>query len=42
MSRFYIGDDSLGLKGLTNLVGVTLNNAPKTRAASTNDEILIA
>ncbi|MFP7327574.1 major capsid family protein, partial [Serratia marcescens] len=38
--QVYIGDDSLGLKGLTNLVGVTLNNAPKTWAASTNDEIL--
>ena len=38
--QVYIGDDALGLKGLANLVGVTLNNAPKTRANSTNDEIL--
>ncbi len=28
--QVYIGDDALGLKGLANLVGVTLNNAPKT------------
>ncbi|MBE2979988.1 DUF2184 domain-containing protein [Enterobacter hormaechei] len=38
--QVYIGDDALGLKGLANLVGVTLNNAPKTWANSTNDEIL--
>lgn len=38
--QVYVGDEALGLKGLTNLVGVTLNNATKTRANSTNDEIL--
>ncbi len=38
--QVYIGDDALGLKGLANLVGVTLNNAPKTWTNSTNDEIL--
>ena len=38
--QVYIGDDALGLKGLANLIGVTLNNAPKTWANSTNDEIL--
>ncbi|EBI6538273.1 DUF2184 domain-containing protein, partial [Salmonella enterica subsp. enterica serovar Cerro] len=38
--QVYVGDEALGLKGLTNLVGVTLNNATKTWANSTNDEIL--
>lgn len=38
--QVYVGDSALNLKGLLNLNGVTLNNAPKTWAASTNDEIL--
>ncbi|ECE8106603.1 DUF2184 domain-containing protein, partial [Salmonella enterica subsp. enterica serovar Newport] len=38
--QVYVGDEALGLKGLTNLVGVMLNNATKTWANSTNDEIL--
>lgn len=38
--QVYIGDSALNLKGLLNLTGVALNNAPKTWAASTNDEIL--
>lgn len=37
--QVYIGDTSLGLNGLVNLGGVTLNNAPKTWATSTPDEI---
>lgn len=28
--QVYVGDEALGLKGLTNLVGVMLNNATKT------------
>ncbi|HDG5313216.1 TPA: DUF2184 domain-containing protein [Klebsiella pneumoniae] len=38
--QVYIGDSALNLKGLLNLTGVAPNNAPKTWAASTNDEIL--
>lgn len=38
--QVYIGDSALNLKGLLNLDGVTLNNAPQTWAASTNDQIL--
>lgn len=38
--QVYIGDSTLNLKGLLNLTGVTPTNAPKTWAASTNDEIL--
>ncbi|WP_029570467.1 DUF2184 domain-containing protein [Pantoea ananatis] len=38
--QVYVGDTALNLKGLFNLNGVTLNNAPKTWANSTNDEIL--
>ncbi|MEB5972670.1 DUF2184 domain-containing protein [Pantoea dispersa] len=38
--QVYIGDSALNLKGLLNLTGVALNNAPKTWSASTNDEIL--
>lgn len=38
--QVYIGDSTLNLKGLLNLNGVSPNNAPKTWAASTNDEIL--
>jgi len=37
--QVYIGDTSLGLNGLVNLGGVALNNAPKTWATSTPDEI---
>jgi len=38
--QVYVGDTALNLKGLFNLNNVTLNNAPKTWANSTNDEIL--
>lgn len=38
--QVYIGDSALNLKGLLNLNGVQPNNAPKTWANSTNDEIL--
>lgn len=38
--QVYIGDSALNLKGLLNLTGIQPNNAPKTWAASTNDEIL--
>ncbi len=38
--QVYIGDSALNLKGLLNLTGIAPNNAPKTWAASTNDEIL--
>ncbi|WP_208951196.1 DUF2184 domain-containing protein [Rahnella sp. ChDrAdgB13] len=37
--QVYVGDASLGLKGLVNLNGVALNNAAKTWATSTPDEI---
>lgn len=38
--QVYIGDSALNLKGLLNMTGIAPNNAPKTWAASTNDEIL--
>ncbi|MEI2684633.1 DUF2184 domain-containing protein [Erwinia aphidicola] len=38
--QVYIGDSALNLQGLLNLTGIQPNNAPKTWAASTNDEIL--
>ncbi|WP_293797233.1 DUF2184 domain-containing protein [uncultured Pantoea sp.] len=38
--QVYIGDNALNLKGLLNLTGIAPNNAPKTWANSTNDEIL--
>lgn len=38
--QVYIGDSGMGVKGLLNLDKVTLNNAPKTWANSSNDEIL--
>lgn len=37
--QVYIGDDSLGVKGLANLTGVSVSNAIKTWATSTPDEI---
>lgn len=37
--QVYVGDTSLNLKGLATLNGVPVNNAAKTRANSTPDEI---
>ncbi|WP_439291738.1 MULTISPECIES: DUF2184 domain-containing protein [Rahnella] len=37
--QVYVGDTSLGLSGLVNMPGVALNNAAKTWAVSTPDEI---
>lgn len=37
--QVYIGDKDLGLKGLANLINVAINNAVKTWATSTADEI---